>query len=332
MCWILTPCGAVSHDSPSPQELRAEEQAAAEAREKAAAAAAKQSKKEHRRRRARYPASLLPPRSRLPARDVSAVRRDLSDLSLRCPATDLRLHRMRQEEADDANREDDEAVAARKRARGDRDRDGHRHKWEEDDDEEARRAEEARLRDQQEKEEFEERLRLRDEARTVKVAEPQMSRAQREEAERRSKAAEQAEMLPVLREVSRQQYLAKREKQKLDELKEAIQARAVAGVCLSCVSAFRSSGAASLGATFSVHLSLPDRRAAACAAAVRARRTRSSSSRGWSSRRRSAPSSSTRRRRSSSRASWSALAQPAGAPTLLCVNRAGLLLQRTQRD
>lgn len=56
-----------------------------------------------------------------------------------------------------------------------------------------------------------------------------MSKAQREEAERRSKAAEAEEMLPVLREVSRQKYLEKREAQKLAELKEAIQARTSLG-------------------------------------------------------------------------------------------------------
>lgn len=114
---------------------------------------------------------------------------------------------------------------ARKRARGDRDVPA-KHRWEEDEDTEAARAEAARLRDQQEKEEFEERLRLRDDAKTVKLAsEPQLSKAQREEAERRAKAEDAKDLVPVLREVSRQEYLKKREKQKLDELKEAIEAR-----------------------------------------------------------------------------------------------------------
>ena len=116
--------------------------------------------------------------------------------------------------------EDEEAVAARKRARGEA---GPAPKWVETDDLAAAAAEAAREADRVEKEAFEERLKMRDEAKTVKLADPKLSKAQAAEVERRRAAADGgADDLAALREVSRQEYLKKREKGKLDEWREAI--------------------------------------------------------------------------------------------------------------
>jgi pre-mRNA-splicing factor ATP-dependent RNA helicase DHX16 len=111
-----------------------------------------------------------------------------------------------------------------------------RKRWEEEEaageDAEARAtrlADEARERDRIEKEEFEERLRARDENKTKKLA-PGAERAltleEKMEEARRGKhlaADEQCELLPDLRKVSREEYLKKRETQKLEELKDMIE-------------------------------------------------------------------------------------------------------------
>lgn len=139
---------------------------------------------------------------------------------------DKRAHLRRREGEDDE--EDAEAVAARKRARGDPG--AGRQRWaaaEADADATAAaQAEAARDADRAEKEAFEERLRARDEAKTVKLVDPKMSKQAEAEALRRRLADTEAErqaQTAALREVSRQEYLKKREKGKLDELKEMIE-------------------------------------------------------------------------------------------------------------
>jgi len=107
-------------------------------------------------------------------------------------------------------------------------------KWEEEDPEaaererlveEERRHEEEREQDQREKEEFEERLRARDDEKTKKLVEQRFSKEELEDIERRKYDTEEQrkELLPALRDVSRQEYLKKREKQKLDELRDALE-------------------------------------------------------------------------------------------------------------
>lgn len=117
---------------------------------------------------------------------------------------------------DDAGSSDEEAVrSAPKRSR-------RRGEESEEEDEEERQREEERKRDQAARAEFEERLREKDEASTKKVAEPKLSKAQRVEAERRAKGEAEQELVPSLRDVSRQEYLAKREAQKLAELRDEL--------------------------------------------------------------------------------------------------------------
>lgn len=103
--------------------------------------------------------------------------------------------------------------------------------WEEDDEEDPaaaaeRRRDDERERDRREKEEFEQRLKEKDEARTRKLAEKRIPKAELEELERR-RAAEEADdrkgMVKTMREISRQEYLKKREEAKLEELKEALE-------------------------------------------------------------------------------------------------------------
>eukprot|EP00887_Chlorella_sp_A99_P005068 scaffold36.g5068.t1 len=129
--------------------------------------------------------------------------------------------------------EDDTVVRRKSRKRA----------WEEDEEAEdaeaaeARRREAARELDRQEKEEFEQRLREKDEAmppppappsqaRTRKLAERKVGKAELAEMERR-RAAEEAEdraaTMRLMRDVSRQEYLKKREDAKLEELKEALE-------------------------------------------------------------------------------------------------------------
>ncbi|KAG2496372.1 hypothetical protein HYH03_005601 [Edaphochlamys debaryana] len=125
--------------------------------------------------------------------------------------------------------EDDTVVPQARRAK---------RKWEVQEEEDAREEneeerqerlkEEARLRDQEEKAEFEERLRARDETKTKKLAEsgPRLSKEdqRREEARKRYEAEEEREgLMPTLREVSRQEYLRKREDKKIQELEDELE-------------------------------------------------------------------------------------------------------------
>eukprot|EP00004_Rigifila_ramosa_P012695 TRINITY_DN2767_c0_g2_i6.p1 TRINITY_DN2767_c0_g2~~TRINITY_DN2767_c0_g2_i6.p1 ORF type:complete len:887 (+),score=255.67 TRINITY_DN2767_c0_g2_i6:521-3181(+) len=79
-------------------------------------------------------------------------------------------------------------------------------------------------RDQQEKAEFSERLRQRDLENTRKLAEELGSKRAQEEAEERLRLAAEdpTQFVPALREKSRQEYLKKREAQKLVALRDAI--------------------------------------------------------------------------------------------------------------
>ncbi|KIZ00349.1 Pre-mRNA-splicing factor ATP-dependent RNA helicase-like protein cdc28 [Monoraphidium neglectum] len=79
--------------------------------------------------------------------------------------------------------------------------------------------------DQREREEFEARLRERDEAKTKKLAdeEPRESKKDRERRRAAGLAEEdRAALVPMLRDVSRQEYLAKREADKLAALEDEI--------------------------------------------------------------------------------------------------------------
>ncbi|PSC75579.1 pre-mRNA-splicing factor ATP-dependent RNA helicase DHX16 [Micractinium conductrix] len=131
---------------------------------------------------------------------------------------DKKHHRRSKQELEG---EDDTVVKKRSRKRA----------WEEEDEEdpaaaEQRRRDEERERDQQEKEAFEQRLKEKEEARTRKLAEKRIPKAELEELERR-RAAEEADdrkgMVQTMRDISRQEYLKKREEAKLEELKEALE-------------------------------------------------------------------------------------------------------------
>ncbi|GFH17515.1 uncharacterized protein HaLaN_14170, partial [Haematococcus lacustris] len=80
---------------------------------------------------------------------------------------------------------------------------------------------------QQEKEEFENRLRQRDEQRTKKMAEDAsaLTKAElREEKKRKYETEDEKKaLLPVLRDISRQEYLKKREDAKLDEIRDELE-------------------------------------------------------------------------------------------------------------
>ena len=82
-----------------------------------------------------------------------------------------------------------------------------------------------RERDQREKEEFEERLRARDEEKTKKLTEKKLTKEEQKEESKRKyeNLTEREELVPKLREYSRQEYLGKREEQKIQELKDAIE-------------------------------------------------------------------------------------------------------------
>ncbi|EFN51356.1 hypothetical protein CHLNCDRAFT_59259 [Chlorella variabilis] len=126
------------------------------------------------------------------------------------------LRKSRQE----ADGEDDTVVKKKSRKRA----------WEEDEEDAAAAAEkrkvEEREADLREREEFEQRLKERDEARTRKLAEKRIPKEELEEAERRRRAEEAEDRkgtIATLRDVSRQEYLKKREDAKLEELKEALE-------------------------------------------------------------------------------------------------------------
>eukprot|EP00210_Caulerpa_lentillifera_P006915 g6612.t1 len=82
-----------------------------------------------------------------------------------------------------------------------------------------------RLRDLKEKEEFEERLRIRDEEKTKRLMEKKLSKEEQQEANRRNYTSrdEKESLVPKLREYSRQEYLGKREDQKIQELRDMIE-------------------------------------------------------------------------------------------------------------
>ncbi|XP_057814918.2 pre-mRNA-splicing factor ATP-dependent RNA helicase DEAH1 isoform X2 [Cryptomeria japonica] len=123
-------------------------------------------------------------------------------------------HLRRKREVNESD-EDDEAVVRLTKSR----RHGRSLSDEDDEDEEAKK-EAAREQDQQERFELERRLREKDEAATKKFMEPKLSRKQEEEAIRRSEAEKENDLLPTLREISRQEYLKMREQKKLDELRD----------------------------------------------------------------------------------------------------------------
>ena len=95
---------------------------------------------------------------------------------------------------------------------------------EEEEDSETRRERE-RERDQEEKREFENRLRLKDDERTKKL-DNKIKKGRGRDGEEDELAVDEEEknkgLVPDLRKVSRQEYLKKRELQKLEELKEQI--------------------------------------------------------------------------------------------------------------
>eukprot|EP00246_Nothoceros_aenigmaticus_P007014 TRINITY_DN2059_c0_g1_i1.p1 TRINITY_DN2059_c0_g1~~TRINITY_DN2059_c0_g1_i1.p1 ORF type:complete len:238 (+),score=74.70 TRINITY_DN2059_c0_g1_i1:41-715(+) len=133
-----------------------------------------------------------------------------------------KFRKRKQEQSDDEEDQELQARDRRRRAMGpgvERIKSWKKDEKEGDGDSDTERARED---DQREKEEFERRLRERDDAATKKLAEPKMSRKQQEEARRRAEAQEHTEALNTLREVSRQEYLKKREQKKLDELNDAL--------------------------------------------------------------------------------------------------------------
>ncbi|PON70342.1 RNA helicase, ATP-dependent DEAH box [Trema orientale] len=78
------------------------------------------------------------------------------------------------------------------------------------------------LRDQRDREELEKNIKERDAANTRKLTERKLTKKEEEEAIRRSNALEQND-LNTLREVSRQEYLKKREQKKLEEIRDDIE-------------------------------------------------------------------------------------------------------------
>ncbi|GAB2227982.1 hypothetical protein Droror1_Dr00009811 [Drosera rotundifolia] len=83
-------------------------------------------------------------------------------------------------------------------------------------------SEEERIRDQRDKDELERKIRERDAAGTRNLTEPKLTQKEEDEAKRRSEALEQDDVA-VLRKVSRQEYLKKREEKKIEELRDAIE-------------------------------------------------------------------------------------------------------------
>ncbi|KAG2437125.1 hypothetical protein HYH02_011381 [Chlamydomonas schloesseri] len=131
----------------------------------------------------------------------------------------------------DGDEDDDTVVRQAKRPK---------RKWEEDEERDAeeedaaareeRLKEEARNRDQAEKQEFEERLRAKDEAKTKKLAEDRARSRMSKEDQRREEMQKRYEdenerggLMPMLREVSRQEYLRKREDKKIQELEDELE-------------------------------------------------------------------------------------------------------------
>ncbi|XP_015869881.3 pre-mRNA-splicing factor ATP-dependent RNA helicase DEAH1 isoform X1 [Ziziphus jujuba] len=124
-------------------------------------------------------------------------------------------HKKRFRKKTEEQDEDDEVVA-----RGEEERRVKR-RTSSDEDNDAESDEEL-LRDQREREKLEQNLRERDAAKTRKLTEPNLSKKEEEEAIRRSKALEEDDT-EVLRKVSRQEYLKKREQKKLEEIRDDIE-------------------------------------------------------------------------------------------------------------
>ncbi|TCD65099.1 hypothetical protein EIP91_003073 [Steccherinum ochraceum] len=138
----------------------------------------------------------------------------------------------RKRESDAREWESDEEEQARKRMRPDDD-DDRRYMDDRDEDmepleDEDERREKERLRDLEERDAFAERVKERDKERTKKVVEDRSSKASGEAAEaaRRRQLADDADArgraMPNLREHSRQEYLSKREIQRIELLRKEI--------------------------------------------------------------------------------------------------------------
>lgn len=132
----------------------------------------------------------------------------------------LRSSKTREQEDFDDGNVDKNAVKRKSRKRS----------WQEEERDEGEvmmmKKDEERLKDLDEKAEFERRLKERDDAKTRKLAERKVGKAELIEIERRKQAEEQEDKQQVvddLRKVSRQEYLKKREEAKLEELREALE-------------------------------------------------------------------------------------------------------------
>merc|ERR1719272_1621320 len=85
-----------------------------------------------------------------------------------------------------------------------------------------------RARDLRERDEFSQRLKAKDDDKTKKLMEAKMSKEDREEAERRKQAegikdeVEYSEMMTDMRVYSREEYLKKRESQKVQALQDIV--------------------------------------------------------------------------------------------------------------
>ncbi|KAK7682368.1 hypothetical protein QCA50_014573 [Cerrena zonata] len=142
----------------------------------------------------------------------------------------------RKRESDAREWESDEEEKTRKRLRADEDHDGRHHSRddytpprEEDDEDEDTRRERERIRDLAERDAFAERVKERDKEKTKRVVEDRSSKASgaaAEAAERRRLADDsfaRDRAMPSLRERSRQEYLTKREIQRIELLRKEIQ-------------------------------------------------------------------------------------------------------------
>ncbi|PCH40145.1 hypothetical protein WOLCODRAFT_16331 [Wolfiporia cocos MD-104 SS10] len=162
----------------------------------------------------------------------SLMREDKVRTSGRSSAKDKKERHTRKREGDAREWESDEEEKARKRARAD---DGdEKHREDEDDmnielpEDEVARRERQRLEDLRERDEFADRVKQRDKEKTKRIVEDKSSKATgaaAEAAQRRvladdSEARERA--MPSLREHSRQEYLSKREIQRIELLRREI--------------------------------------------------------------------------------------------------------------
>lgn len=150
-------------------------------------------------------------------------------------STDRKERHSRKRESDAREWESDEEEQARKRMRPDEDyerqkdedQDLDMQNFEEEEDEETRR-ERQRLKDLEERDAFAERVKQRDKEKTKRIVEDRSSKATgaAAEAAERRRLAEDREAreraMPSLREHSRQEYLTKRELQRIELLRREI--------------------------------------------------------------------------------------------------------------